>query len=54
MGLTVGGVKENAIYNFANANTGLGAIQLQLANEQMSNYEKAIALGASDDDDWYD
>jgi len=52
MSLTVGEVKENAIYNFKNANTGLGIIQVELGNKQMANYEKAIELGASDDDDW--
>ena len=39
MSLTVGEVKENAMYNFKNANTGLGAIQVELGNKQMVNYE---------------
>ena len=54
MSLTVGEVKENAEYNFANASTGLGALQRDLAHQQLENYNIAIELGANDEDDWYE
>lgn len=53
MSLTVGEVKLNAEHNLA-SRSSIATFQHMIGQEQLDNYNKAIELGANDNDDWYD
>lgn len=51
MSVTVGEVKESAQRNLRTGG-GMGQMGIDMAKEQLNNYNKAIELGAKDTDPW--